>query len=522
MPNNFVKDKRIILLVAVIALALFLAGFRGLHFGIEFEGGMRLPVILEKSVDPQTMSEIINTIKTRATKFGLAQVVVKGVGNSEIFVEIPKGDPGLMKEIENILKEQGKFDGVVDGKVAVSGTGIVPGSIRRGLTQTQNEVNWEVSFAITPEAAKNFAAVAYGKAEYPVFMYLDYPENAIVIVDEKDLENETLSISDILPALQKAVQKDNKTIEIFVLGNWSEVFDKVKALDGTRNKVIVSEEMNSSMVDGLNASGFTVMKKSAADMKPKMRVSTIAEGEEKTYPTSWPAVGLLSAPVLSKSLTEGQVNQFYVIQGAAVGKTIDEKKAFADAENRKISSILSGGALPVNVIVGSSTSIPAPLGAEFFKYSLLGGFAAMALVLLSVGIRYRTWKVVCPVIMTLVAEMIMLVSIIGSLGTIDLGAMAGIIGVVGTGVNAQIMITDEVMRKEVEAVSTAKRKLGKAFYIIMTNALLAVIAMVPLLFFSGLVEIMGFAQSVILGVLLAVFITRPAYGAIIERLFGKQ
>jgi len=39
------------------------------------------------------------------------------------------------------------------------------------------------------------------------------------------------------------------------------------------------------------------------------------------------------------------------------------------------------------------------------------------------------------------------------------------------------------------------------------------------LLFSGLVEIIGFATSTILGSLLGLFISRPAYGVIVERIF---
>ncbi len=50
--------------------------------------------------------------------------------------------------------------------------------------------------------------------------------------------------------------------------------------------------------------------------------------------------------------------------------------------------------------------------------------------------------------------------------------------------------------------------------------MVAVVAMLPLLLMSGLVEIIGFATATILGSLLGLFISRPAYGAIAERLFG--
>jgi len=43
--------------------------------------------------------------------------------------------------------------------------------------------------------------------------------------------------------------------------------------------------------------------------------------------------------------------------------------------------------------------------------------------------------------------------------------------------------------------------------------------MLPLLFLSGLVEIIGFATATVLGSLLGLFISRPAYAVIAEHLF---
>jgi preprotein translocase subunit SecD len=43
--------------------------------------------------------------------------------------------------------------------------------------------------------------------------------------------------------------------------------------------------------------------------------------------------------------------------------------------------------------------------------------------------------------------------------------------------------------------------------------------MVPLLF-SGLVEVIGFAISTMLGSLLGYMLTRPAYAAIVEKIIG--
>jgi len=51
---------------------------------------------------------------------------------------------------------------------------------------------------------------------------------------------------------------------------------------------------------------------------------------------------------------------------------------------------------------------------------------------------------------------------------------------------------------------------------------LLIIAMLPLLFSTSLVDIVGFAESTILGALLGVLVTRPAYGAIVSIHYGEK
>jgi Preprotein translocase subunit SecD len=117
-------------------------------------------------------------------------------------------------------------------------------------------------------------------------------------------------------------------------------------------------------------------------------------------------------------------------------------------------------------------------------------------------------------------ELFIIFSVIGLVGTIDLSAVAGMIAIVGTGVDAQIIITDEVLAGFGKH-GTTRILLGNAFYIVWADAMLLVIAMVPLFFSTSLVQVIGFSESTIIGALLGVLITRPAYGAIIGKHYSE-
>ena len=98
---------------------------------------------------------------------------------------------------------------------------------------------------------------------------------------------------------------------------------------------------------------------------------------------------------------------------------------------------------------------------------------------------------------------------------LDLAAIAGIVIAVGTGVDHQIVITDETISSSGEQIYDWKKRLKRAMFIIMASYFTTVVAMLPLVF-AGAGLLKGFAITTILGVSIGVFITRPAYAAIIE------
>lgn len=513
----FKKDSlRIAALVAIVLLSVFSIWSNGVKFGIDFSGGVRIPVLLEKQVDPTTMEEMVSTIKTRAASFGLTEVKVRPIGDSEIYVELPQSNPQLVKDVESLLSQQGVYQGVVDGKVAISGEEIYSGSIVRIPAQYLQGADWGVSFTVTQAGAKNFASVAKGKANYPLFMFLDRLQDAVIIISEKDLManakagggSAAVSRGKALDLAAASLAMEGDDIPVYIEEDLAENFS-ISPKDN-RTKAIVAN--GSALAPKLAAAGFVVVGKSADEMQPHYMVSATSPASDAV--TLWKAVGLMSAPRLVPSVTEGIPNFAYTINGPAQGDTQAQRSADALRKERELESILKGGALPVHITTGSKTIVPAPLGEEFLRLSLIGVLFALLAVALMVSIRYRHLQIVLPMIFISVGEIIVMMAVVGSF-TIDLSAMAGILAAIGVSVDAQIVVTDELLKKEEEP----RKRLEKAFGIITTSVMVAVVAMLPLLLLSGLVEIIGFATSTVLGSLLGLFISRPAYGAIAERMF---
>lgn len=253
----------------------------------------------------------------------------------------------------------------------------------------------------------------------------------------------------------------------------------------------------------------------------------------------------------------GQVVQTPQIQGTR--PTLEE----ATQERLQLQTILRSGALPVGFETASVDIISPTLGSDFIQSALLAGLLAAALVVAVVFVRYRSVKVAAPIafmsiteiaitmglaatgdaliwslVLVINASIILLawwkkqaidmaawigliVPVLGFASwTIDLAAIAGVIAAIGTGTNDQIIIADESRRASGKEALTMREKIKRALFIVFGAAATIIVAMLPLLFI-GIAALRGFAITAIIGVLVGVLITRPAYAALLQR-FSKE
>jgi preprotein translocase subunit SecD len=212
------------------------------------------------------------------------------------------------------------------------------------------------------------------------------------------------------------------------------------------------------------------------------------------------------------------------ISGSGTGITQQDAMSDATANMKKLQTVLVTGSLPVKLIIEDSSSVSPLLGSEFIQNTLFVGFIAMIFVIITIIIRYRKLVVSIPVAITLASEVIILLGFAAIIGwNIDLIAIAAIIIAIGTGVDSQIVIIDEISGKNRDEGSSSnwKDKIKNAFFIIMASYLTMVVAMLPLLS-AGAGLLKGFAITTILGVSIGVFITRPAFAVIAETLLRKD
>ncbi|PSQ58356.1 preprotein translocase subunit SecD [Halobacteriales archaeon SW_7_71_33] len=182
---------------------------------------------------------------------------------------------------------------------------------------------------------------------------------------------------------------------------------------------------------------------------------------------------------------------------------------------------LQSGSLPATLDFesGDELSVEPALAQRFRLNSLITGIVAVIAVSLVVYFRYGQLRVAAPMVVTALSEVVVLLGFSAAVGyPLDLSVIAGFIAVIGTGVDDLIIIADEVMSEgDVNSRRVFDSRFRKAFWVIGAAAATTIIAMSPLAVLS-LGDLQGFAIVTILGVVVGVTITRPAYGDILRRL----
>lgn len=221
------------------------------------------------------------------------------------------------------------------------------------------------------------------------------------------------------------------------------------------------------------------------------------------------------APSLARNIASGEWAQ----EGSFVLQTRDYEEA------SELTLHLRAGALPTTLDVenGTSTYISPTQGDQFKTSSLIIGLIATLAVALKVFYRYRDIRVAAPMVLTAMSEITILLGITAIINyPIDLAVVGGLIAVIGTGVDDLIIIANEVLAKgNVNSTRVFRSRFNKAFWVIASAAVTTIIAMSPLMLLS-LGDLRGFAIFTIIGVIIGVTITRPAYGDILEYLLIKR
>ena len=237
------------------------------------------------------------------------------------------------------------------------------------------------------------------------------------------------------------------------------------------------------------------------------------------------AVGMRSIIGLGESVAQMDVANL------ADAEPMDKLQIFGSASTREaaiqrrgdLEILLQSGSLSVSVKSISKETISPLLGENFLQDAAVIGLVALLVVAIVLFIRYRILKLTLPIVFIGLSEVIITLALVSLISKFDLGAVAGLLAVVGTGVDHQIIITDELRRGVQEHAGSLVARAKRAFFIIMAAASTTIAAMLPIILIGfGLGRLVGFAITTTIGVLVGVLITRPAFGELAKSLLEKK
>lgn len=251
--------------------------------------------------------------------------------------------------------------------------------------------------------------------------------------------------------------------------------------------------------------------------------------QSNTSDTGYCLYTLINGEVVNGTITDGKIVSAASMGSGGLASTINNHEFvkspgfvittgnLSEAQHLRLN--LQAGSLPTELNIDTASFIQPSLADKFKKFSLITGFIALLAVAGVVSFRYREPRVAIPMIATAFSEVFIILGFAAAVGlAIDLSHIAGFIAVIGTGVDDLVIIADEILQQgDISTGRVFRSRFRKAFWVIGGAAATTIIAMSPLAVLS-LGDLQGFAIVTIVGVLIGVLITRPAYGDVLRNL----
>ncbi|MEM5814762.1 MAG: hypothetical protein QXD77_03010, partial [Candidatus Aenigmatarchaeota archaeon] len=450
--------------------------FSKVKFGLDIMGGTRVLLEPKGNVTADIIQQSIATLQTRINVYGLKEAKFQAVsdmvtGKQYVQIEMTGGN---RQEIDSLLARQGKFDAKIPKIVVLTdGKGEL---LNRSVTASGGSV-----IVDGKPYAVNDTFVLSGVP----FQVLNSTSGSVTFLATVLTGNDIKSvcITEQAGICASRVQR--------VANGYQFMFQITVSDEGARKFADVTRGMRQIVEPATGESYLESKIYFFIDDKPITELN-------------------IGADLAGRALTDPSINGFR--------KTREE----AVKEKLALQSILQSGSLPVTFEVTRVDQISPTLGAGFLKFAVLAGGLAGIGVMAVLFVRYRRLKIALPVAFTAVSEVIMILGVAAAISwTIDLASLAAIIATVGTGVDAQVMIIDEILMGAQHKIYTTKERIKRAFFIIFGSASTVIAAMLPMAII-GIGAMRGFAIVTMIGVLIGIFVTRPAFSKIAEAVLEKD
>jgi preprotein translocase subunit SecD len=540
--RTLLKKPIIIFWIILVLISLILLSVNGLKFGVDFSGGTAFQVVLEEAVSSEELSQTASILGRRLDWSGSKDARVTPSGSQYITIQIAESDPDEIAFLRATLLKQGNFEAVLDGNVLFSGEDIKAiykdPSRGYGIHEITKNVDyqWSLPFLLSPESARKFAEKTFHRCSptgftdgsideryecEKTYFFIDRPKDSILLIDKTTFSQER--DVPVIPGINSSFFKIEELLDQINVPHYvvdvnlteQEILSLTEDFENY-TKIIASPFISQNTISILEEVGYKV---------------NLVEKEE-VNPWIWTATGLKSVISITPGIANMDVStidssRFQVFSQLNItghGDSFESSRERLD----ELLVILESGSLPIAIESISTESISPFLGKDFLNTSLLIGILALITVAIVLFIRYRHLNLSLPIILTGGTEILILLGMLSLMNfRLDLAAVAGILATIGTGIDDNIIIIDELLRgrrkDHTEHHESLVKKIKKAFFIMFAAAATTAATMFPIIFFSlGLGKLIGFAVTILLGTAIGIFITRPVYAQIAKRILSKQ
>jgi len=497
-----------------------------LNLGLDLQGGMRLVLEVDRSeaTDEAGSKDVVDVayaiIENRINEIGVAEPTLQRQGKDRIIVELPglkdeqqaKDIIGRTAQLEfKLLRNPAQLqqaisviDNTLSGKAPEKDTTATDSAaveekeqqeLAEGLFAGSEKDTTAKDTADTSGTVEKQKRDVRSIQEYLVQIGEQIGAKA---TDIHDL-NRILARDDVVRALDRAGLGGN----VFL---WSHDTTKIESRD---YKMLYYLNGSNEMTGGaIKDAQPSIDREGLQAGKVTVDLELTPEGARKFSKVTATNVNKYLAIVLDSTVYSAP----RIIQKISLGRA-QITGNFTMQEAKNLSIILKAGALPAPVNIIEERTVGPSLGKDSIDKGILAGIIGSALVVIFMLLYYRASGFIALIALAL-NILAVLATMAGLNATLTLPGIAGLILLVGIGVDANVIIFERI-REEIKLGKTVRSAIDAGYssaFVTIMDANITTLITASILWWQGTGAIRGFAIALILGIIAslitALFISR--------------
>lgn len=492
-----------------------------LNLGLDLQGGMRLVLEIDRSnlgkdAQKDVLDRAYTIIENRINALGVAEPVIQKQGKDRIIVELPGlKDEAMAKDVVGrtaqlefkLLREPAQLERAIS---------VVDNALAGKKEKTGDTTSVEDSVAVKAEEKQKLAEKLFEGADEGDTAGTQDADSGSGVVKDRAVAS---SIKEFLVQMgdQVGVKTDNvpRVQAILVRSDIRQALDRA-GLGG--NSFLWGHDTTK-----IEANLYRVLYyvKSSPEMRGDVIKDARASIDQSGMSAGGAKVDIEMNPKGARrfsSVTAANVNKFLaivldstvysaprIIQKIPLGRA-EVTGHFSMAESKNLAIVLRAGALPAPVTIIEERTVGPSLGQDSINRGLVAGLVGAIIVFIFMVVYYQLSGIIALIALVLNVLSVMAI-MAGVHATLTLPGIAGLILLIGMGVDANVIIFERI-REELSLGKTVRSAVDSgyatAFVTIMDSNLTTLITAF-ILFWKGTGPIRGFAIILIFGIITSLF-----------------